>query len=676
MFEGLATKIRGGATAAATPTPAPSKPPKASGVFGGLAQKIQAQNVPKPAASTVPAVPAKSLAFSSPLPLPPTTASSGVSTTPAPPMAPVKSMAFPVGAGMKNTTDVLPGPRRATLEAIKRGEQVNVTSTPTQSSEVTPAKLALGIEPTRTAPESYGKIRQGALKVQDAFEPFMDPNKNIAVKIIQKPVGAAVGTMGAVFGAGIGAEGNIVKNLLLGKGIHSYDTPESRKKFWEDVISTSKSTAELGQTVGEQGAAMAPIGALSEVGGVVGAAGEVINALGMIPQISQIYTDVKTGNITVETGLNAGMALMFGLGATKSLPKFAESLRAKSDVNSIVSAAADSLGIVTEKDVFGRIKPIDSATMKQWGEIKDGATQVEVAKQILEDHKILLPEAFKEKYQKPLLQVADMMEQTAAKSNTQNPVVEQPLKPEEQVFAGLSDKIKTDGAVVTGEKPTSQEVPVAPETGAAAVETKPIESPKLSPEIRVTVDEPTKQMQSRVFERLQAENPELTGELAYERQNLQANAEKAVALIAEDGQKAFRIAMGAEEPPAGQTSTAINIALAEKALADGNNTLYAKLVKNRSLEQTRRGQEIVAEKGSVTDNSTSRYVKELVKARLDKLDSGFLAKLSDRVLKKGKKSRAIEVIDREVGKVKDIIKKSKTLDIVEAQKLIDSLACS
>ena len=80
------------------------------------------------------------------------------------------------------------------------------------------------------------------------------------------------------------------------------------------------------------------------------------------------------------------------------------------------------------------------------------------------------------------------------------------------------------------------------------------------------------------------------------------------------------------------TSTAVNIAMAEKALADGNTALFARLTKTRSLEQTRRGQEIVSERGSVSDNSTSKYVKELVASRLETLGKGYLDNMKPSLL--------------------------------------------
>lgn len=182
--------------------------------------------------------------------------------------------------------------------------------------------------------------------------------------------------------------------------------------------------------------------------------------------------------------------------------------------------------------------------------------------------------------------------------------------------------------------------------------------------------------ESRVYKRLQAENPSLTDEVKYDDIKLKEDAQKAVELVEKDKNQAYRIAMGLEES-SDVTSTAVNIAMAEKALDEGNLKLYGQLVKNRSLAQTRRGQEIVAEKGSVTDNSTSRYVKELINTRLTNLGKKHLTglKLEGGIKKVTQKENALAAIDKEVKKVKAKIKATKQMDLAEAQKLIDSLAC-
>ena len=181
------------------------------------------------------------------------------------------------------------------------------------------------------------------------------------------------------------------------------------------------------------------------------------------------------------------------------------------------------------------------------------------------------------------------------------------------------------------------------------------------------------QFQSRVFERLKAENPSLEGDLNYNPIKLKEDAEKAVNLITKDKQKAFDIAMG-KESSSDVTSTAVNIAMAEKALNEGNIPLYTRLIKNRSLEQTRRGQEIVAEKGSVTDNSTSRYVKELIALRLEKLGNKYLADVKDIGKKTSAKQKGTNRIEKEVQKMQTQIKEKK-LTMADARELLDALAC-
>lgn len=177
---------------------------------------------------------------------------------------------------------------------------------------------------------------------------------------------------------------------------------------------------------------------------------------------------------------------------------------------------------------------------------------------------------------------------------------------------------------------------------------------------------------SRVYERLKAEYPEeLKGDLTYEKINLKEQAERAVEMIEKDKQQAFRVAMGAEVSK-DVTSTAVNIAMAERALKEGNAELFTRLVKNRSLEQTRRGQEIVSEKGSVTDNSVQRFVKELVAVRLEGLGKRYLGDV--RIAKMTNKQKGVEILDKEVKKAQGKMK-SKELDLAAAQKLIDSLAC-
>jgi len=176
---------------------------------------------------------------------------------------------------------------------------------------------------------------------------------------------------------------------------------------------------------------------------------------------------------------------------------------------------------------------------------------------------------------------------------------------------------------------------------------------------------------SRVFERLKAEQPDvLKGNLQYEQRNLKKDMEDAVKLVATDKQKAFQVAMDESNP----LSVSTSIALQEKALQEGNNKLYSQMVKTRSLAQTRRGQALVAEKGSVSDNSTSRYVRELIDQRLNQLGDKYLSDLKTTATRKSTKQLAMDQIDQKVEKLQRTIK-SKKLDTKTALNLLDKLQC-
>lgn len=180
---------------------------------------------------------------------------------------------------------------------------------------------------------------------------------------------------------------------------------------------------------------------------------------------------------------------------------------------------------------------------------------------------------------------------------------------------------------------------------------------------------------SKVYERMENEIPvEARESVGYTKENLVELANNAAKLIKENRDDAYRIATGMKEAPKGQTSAAVNIVMAEKALADGDYQLYSSLVRNRSIAQTRRGQEIVSEKLSVTDNNVARYVKDVIGTRLEKLGDGYLAGV-DKIKGESKKQRAIKIIDKEVKKAKQKISRSKEMDIQEAQSIIDKLIC-
>jgi hypothetical protein len=242
-------------------------------------------------------------------------------------------------------------------------------------------------------------------------------------------------------------------------------------------------------------------------------------------------------------------------------------------------------------------------------------------------------------------------------------------------FGGTDKGIETMKADISKFYTQPKGVGGVPE-GVKTISAKP--SPITPPPTKTPVGEKggvakpaTKEFKSRVFQRLKEEYPQLEGELYYDPVKLEKDSEKAVELIAKDKQKAFDIAMN-KESSAEITSTATNIALAEEALKEGNNELFNKLIRNRSLAQSRRGQELVSERGSLTDNSTSKYVKELLASRLENVGKRYLTGL-----RKGKVTdlkHGTDVIDRKVTQLEDKIK-NKKLDVKNALRLLDELTC-
>ena len=250
---------------------------------------------------------------------------------------------------------------------------------------------------------------------------------------------------------------------------------------------------------------------------------------------------------------------------------------------------------------------------------------------------------------------------------------------------GANVKITEDGAEITNEEPKVAPI-IEPEP---KVETQPaegltpevkVETPKVTPpkkEVEVKTPKPIipkepDKFTSRVFERLQQERPEvLTGNLEVERRNLNTEAKKAVDLIAKDKQKAYDIAMNKEESSEVSSTTA-NIALAEKALEEGNTELYRKLIVSRSLDLTRKGFDIAAEKASINDNSTAKYVKELISTRLESLGKRYLSGLTDGSV--SNKEHSTKVMDKKVAKLETEIR-NKKLNVKTALQLLESLTC-
>lgn len=161
----------------------------------------------------------------------------------------------------------------------------------------------------------------------------------------------------------------------------------------------------------------------------------------------------------------------------------------------------------------------------------------------------------------------------------------------------------------------------------------------------------------------------------YNTLNLEKDAEAAAALIEKDPKQALRIAFGVEPPPAGQTDTAISIALANKMGDEGNLKLQTMLEVSRALRQTRRGQEIVSERGRFNQDSAQAHVRELLARRLENIGNNFSDEALKVVGKKGSaKERAVKKIDKRTDVLKQRLTKEQT-KIRVAQEILDALTC-
>lgn len=177
---------------------------------------------------------------------------------------------------------------------------------------------------------------------------------------------------------------------------------------------------------------------------------------------------------------------------------------------------------------------------------------------------------------------------------------------------------------------------------------------------------------TRIVDRL-TEETQL--DVNYNKLNLKEDAQKALDFVTNDPKAAVRVSLGLEKPPEGQTETAISIATADKAYRDGDFALASHLEGARSLRQTRRGQEIVSERGRFNENSPHTYIRELMDRRLKTLGSSVSQALKETAIKgKSAKEAAIERIDRETAKLKEKIRKDHK-KIILAQDFIDSLRC-
>jgi hypothetical protein len=176
--------------------------------------------------------------------------------------------------------------------------------------------------------------------------------------------------------------------------------------------------------------------------------------------------------------------------------------------------------------------------------------------------------------------------------------------------------------------------------------------------------------ESSAFKRIQERLSEETQNIpTYNQLNLAEDTRNAIDFLDKYPDKAKRIALGLEYPPPGITETAISIAVSEQAILDGNYKLAAQLETVRSLRQTRRGQEIVAERGRFGVDTPSYFIRQVLDARMqqhlnyeyDSAKGKPKKKITDKISNQAEIQR--KIIDRNTAKIKD------------AQEFINSILC-
>lgn len=207
----------------------------------------------------------------------------------------------------------------------------------------------------------------------------------------------------------------------------------------------------------------------------------------------------------------------------------------------------------------------------------------------------------------------------------------------------VQDSGKTTGEITQKERVAAAKAPIEETTG----------KPKLS------------RVAERVLDKLvDVKHSDVT----YQPLNIVQDAAKASEFVAQNPELAEKIAKGLELPPPDITETAISIAMAEKARQDNDFKLYSDLIVSRTFRQTRRGQEIVVERGRMDENSSEFFIRKLLDERA-------------RIVAKGKRwlfakeAKIQEVIKKEVTQLKQAVDKKVIRKLESAQKLIDSLTC-
>ncbi len=170
----------------------------------------------------------------------------------------------------------------------------------------------------------------------------------------------------------------------------------------------------------------------------------------------------------------------------------------------------------------------------------------------------------------------------------------------------------------------------------------------------------------RVEENLKAETKNIP---TYNQLNLAKDTANAIEFVEQQPDKALKIGLGLASPPPGITETAISIAAQELAVRNKDFGEASRLATSRSLRQTRRGQEIVAERGRFDENSPSTFIQLVLRERVRQAVKYEYSEREDKLTEKLKKNVT------EKAKLQRKIVDKKAASVKSAQKILDSLIC-
>jgi hypothetical protein len=261
---------------------------------------------------------------------------------------------------------------------------------------------------------------------------------------------------------------------------------------------------------------------------------------------------------------------------------------------------------------------------------------------------------------------------------------------ENKVKTALDTSIREQSDNKTGQIALTKEMaPKEPEIKAPVL--KPAEKASITKVEKQAAQTPVSQglnklkdskAYTRIVEKLDAQ---FKDQPQYEKMNIAEDAARALEFIDKNYSDGKKIALGLKAPPEGITDTAISIATAEKALQDGDYELYSQLERSRSLRQTRRGQEIVAERGRVNENSPAYYLDQVAERRIQQafqksslldgvsIKEAFIGKSEPKKASEAKKLFN-DYVQKEAKKIKETISPEE-IKISRAQEIIDLLTC-